>query len=99
MSRGPASTLVLEVWGPLARSDLTGLYARACALLSEREVEVVLCRVAGVAPDAVAVEALACLQLAARRRGAEVRLCGPSLAMREVVEFMGLAEVLLGEAA
>ena len=98
MSRGPASTLVLEVRGPLARSDLTGLYARACALLSEREVEVVLCRVEGVAPDAVAVEALACLQLAARRRGAEVRLCGPSLAMREVVGFMGLAEVLPGEA-
>ena len=99
MSPGPASTLVLEVWGPLARSDLTGLYARACALLSEREVEVVICRVAGLAADAVAVEALSCLQLAARRRGAEVRLSGASLAMREVVEFMGLAEVLPGGAA
>ena len=44
---------------PPAPPDLTGLYARAWALLSEREVEVVLCGVAGVAADAVAVEALA----------------------------------------
>ena len=87
-------TLILEVSGPLARSDLPGLYARVCTLLSEREVDVVLCGLAGIAPDAVAVEALARLQLAARRCGAEVRLHGASPALREVVDFMGLADTL-----
>ena len=94
MTRAPPRTLVLEVRAPLARSDLPGLYARTCALLGEREVEVVLCGVAGIAPDAVAVEALARLQLAARRAGAEVRVFGASRALRELIEFMGLGEVL-----
>jgi ABC-type transporter Mla MlaB component len=95
----PARTLLLEVWGPLARTDLEGLYARTCALLAEHETDLVLCGVAGVDPDAVAVEALARLQLDARRRGAEVRLHGASPELLQVVDFMGLAEVLPEESA
>lgn len=87
-------TLVLEVYGPLARSDLPGLYARTCKLLDEHEVDLIQCGVGGLAPDAVAVEALARLQLAARGRGAEVRLCEASPQLLEVVEFMGLSETL-----
>jgi ABC-type transporter Mla MlaB component len=92
-------TLLLEVYGPLSRPDLPGLYARTCALLGEHEIDLVLCGVAGVAADAIAVEALARLQLAARRRGAEVRLSGASPELLELVDFMGLREALPEERA
>ena len=48
----------------------------------------------GVEPDAVTVDALARLQLAARRHGCRVRLCSTSKALRELVSFMGLTDVL-----
>jgi hypothetical protein len=47
-----------------------------------------------VAPDAVAVEALARLALAARRRGCYVRQYGACRELQELVAFMGLADVL-----
>ena len=42
----------------------------------------------------MAVEALARLTLAARRRGCQLRLLGASQPLRELVAFMGLADVL-----
>jgi ABC-type transporter Mla MlaB component len=48
----------------------------------------------GVASDAVTVDALARLQLAARRHGCQVRLRGASMELRELVAFMGLRDVL-----
>ena len=45
-------------------------------------------------PDAVAVDALARLQLAAFRHGCKVRLQGSSPQLRRLVEFMGLNDVL-----
>lgn len=56
---------------------------------------IVLCDVAGLAADVVAVGALARLALAARRAGHQVRLCGASEELYALVELMGLAEVLL----
>ena len=55
---------------------------------------VVLCDVHGVEPDAVTVDALCRLQLGARRHRCEVRLRYASRELRELVEFMGLTEVL-----
>ena len=55
---------------------------------------VALCDVRGVDPDAVTVDALARLQLAARRHGCEVRLRNASPALLELVELMGLTDVL-----
>jgi hypothetical protein len=51
--------------------------------------------VGGIGADAVAVDALARLQLAAYRHGCQVRLrrCTPEL--RDLVAFMGLADVLV----
>jgi anti-anti-sigma regulatory factor len=51
--------------------------------------------VAGLPPDAVTVDALARLQLAARRHGCRVRLANASPELRELVAFMGLEKVLL----
>jgi hypothetical protein len=48
----------------------------------------------GVEPDAVTVDALARLQLAAQRHGCQVRLRHASDELLQLVAFMGLAEVL-----
>ena len=53
-----------------------------------------LCSVAGVAADAVAEEALARLQVAARRRRAEVRLREASPDLLALLDLMGLREAL-----
>jgi ABC-type transporter Mla MlaB component len=49
--------------------------------------------------DAATVDALARLQLAARRQGARIGLYGATAELRELIGFMGLQEVLPIEAA
>jgi ABC-type transporter Mla MlaB component len=93
MAVGPA--VALAIWGPLAREDLPGLSVRVCAELARRPAGDVACGVAGLAADAVAVEALARLQLAARRRGQRVVLGGASADLRALVELMGLTDVIV----
>jgi ABC-type transporter Mla MlaB component len=56
--------------------------------------DVLLCEVGGLAADAVAVDALARLALAARRRGCSVRLRGASPELLALVDFIGVADVL-----
>jgi ABC-type transporter Mla MlaB component len=85
--------VAFAIRGPIARADLPGLCDRVCALLSATR-GVVRCDVAGIEPDAVTVDALARLQLAASRRGCSLRLCHPSPALLELVELMGLSNVL-----
>jgi ABC-type transporter Mla MlaB component len=84
-----------SIWGPIARDDLPGLCDRVCALLREHDPETTArCDVRSVDVDAVTVDALCRLQLAARRRGCQVQLCHASTELRELVAFMGLADVL-----
>jgi ABC-type transporter Mla MlaB component len=87
-------TVAFAVRGPIAHEDLPGLCDRVCALLGAKTPSVALCDVHGVEPDAVTVDALARLQLAARRYGCRVRLRGASEDLRELVAFMGLEDVL-----
>jgi ABC-type transporter Mla MlaB component len=87
----------LAIRGPLARDDLPGLYARACALLAQAPGGTVRCDVTGIAPDAVAVEALARLQLAARGNGQGVVLVGASANLLAVVDLVGLGAALPAE--
>ena len=87
-------TVDFAIRGPIARADLPGLCDRVCALLGESGAGVVLCDVLGVEPDAVTVDALARLQLAARRYSCRVRLRHASDELLELVAFMGLSEVL-----
>ena len=83
-----------SIWGPIARDDLPGLCDRVCALLREHDADVARCDVRSVDVDAVTVDALCRLQLAARRQGCQVRLRHASTELRELVAFMGLADVL-----
>ena len=94
MAANPTPTLAFAIWGPIARGDLPGLCDRVCAMLTENGPCVVRCRVDDVPPDAVTVEALAKLQLAARRHDCQVRLRGASDELLELVDFMGLRDVL-----
>jgi ABC-type transporter Mla MlaB component len=92
-SRAP-KPLVFTVEGPIARTDLPGLCARVCSLLDQSGARTAFCDVRGVDPDAVTVDALTRLQLAARRRGCRVQLRHASAELRDVVAFMGLEDVL-----
>jgi ABC-type transporter Mla MlaB component len=91
----PASeTLVFAIRGPITRADLPGLCDRVCALLGENAGPIALCEVRDVEPDAATVDALARLQLGARRHNCRVRLRGASDELLALVTFMGLSDVL-----
>jgi ABC-type transporter Mla MlaB component len=90
------TTIDFAIRGPILRSDLAGLCDRVCAILNGAGAEIACCDVAGVEPDAVTVDALARLQLAAKRVGCRVRLLGASSELLDLVAFMGLEDVLAG---
>ena len=82
--------VAFAIRGPIARADLPGLCDRVCSLLSTAG-DVVRCDVAGVEPDAVTVDALARLQLAASRVGCGIRLVAASRRLAELLELAGLS--------
>ena len=94
MGASAPHTVVFAIRGPIAHTDLPGLCKRICALMTKSSAGVALCDVRGVVPDAVTVDALARLQLAARRHGCRVRLRHASDELLELVAFMGLTHVL-----
>ncbi len=94
MAASTPETFTFAVGGPITRADLPGLCERVCALLERSAAPVVLCDVSGVVPDAVTIDALARLQLAAQRHGCQVRLRHASSELLELLTFMGLRDVL-----
>jgi ABC-type transporter Mla MlaB component len=96
MPSSERNVITFAITGPIAIGDLPGLCSRVCRLLDGGEAGLALCDVGGVMVDAVTVDALARLQLAARRRGCQVRLRGGSDELRDLVAFMGLRDVLPG---
>ena len=86
--------IVFQIEGPIARADLPGLCDRVCGLFERSAADIAYCRVSGVEPDAVTVDALARLQLAAQRHSCQVRLRDASPELLELVAFMGLSDVL-----
>ena len=94
MAAPAPQTIAFAIRGPIGRADLPGLCKRVCALLEQCDAGVALCDVSGVDPDAVTVDALARLQLAARRHGCRVRLRNASDELLELLAFMALRDVL-----
>ena len=80
--------------GPLARADLPALCDHVAELLAGHAGTVVVCDVGALPPDAVAIDALARLQLTARRVRCRVVLTGAPAALLSLLAFAGLADVL-----
>jgi anti-anti-sigma regulatory factor len=87
------SRLVLS--GPISPSDVPVVCERARSELERSGAEVLVCDVAALThPDAVTIEALARLQLTARRLGRRMRLRDPSPELAGLLDLFGLADVL-----
>ena len=84
-------TLVID--GPVAAADVARLCERLQALLLSTDARVVVCDVGTLAADATTVEALARLQLTARRLGRRIRLQRTSCDLGRLLEFAGLDDV------
>jgi ABC-type transporter Mla MlaB component len=88
-------TVVLVVGGRIPRAAVPGLCARVHRLLCTRDADLVTCDVAALAhPDATALDALARLQLTARRLGRSIRLRNEPAVLRSLLSLTGLRETL-----
>jgi ABC-type transporter Mla MlaB component len=94
LSMTQSRTIRARIRGPLERRDLPGLYARLCAHLAATHGGTLVCDVGAVAVDAVAVEALARLQLGARRNGCRVIITNAPDQLGELIALFGLEGVL-----
>jgi len=93
-NEGP-DAMVFVLRGPIANADVPALCERARVLLESCEPDLVACDVEGlVDPDAVTVDALARLQLIARRLGRRVRFLHACGELEELLGLMGLGDVL-----
>jgi hypothetical protein len=91
----PAPATVLVVYPPIDRADVAGLCERLRLLLGESRADPFPCDVGAlVLPDLVTIEALARLQLTARRLGRRIRLHDVCGELRTLLASMGLADVL-----
>jgi ABC-type transporter Mla MlaB component len=91
---GP-KTVVLVVGGPIPHGAVPGLCDRLSRLLATRRADLVTCDVASLAPaDATAIDALARLQLTARRLGGAIRLRNAPDELRDLLTLTGLRDAL-----
>jgi ABC-type transporter Mla MlaB component len=94
MAASASRTIAFAIHGPIAPADVPGLCDRVCGLLGGGRAQVALCDVRGVEPTAGSIDALARLQLAAKRTGCQVRLRNASPDLLRLVDLLGLADVL-----
>ncbi|MGH2674510.1 MAG: STAS domain-containing protein [Actinomycetota bacterium] len=93
-SGSPHASIEIVIGGPLPPEHVPRLWERVGAII-EGAAAVVVCDVAALdRPDAETVEVLARLQLAARRSGCRVRLRHACGELRDLLELMGLSEVV-----
>jgi ABC-type transporter Mla MlaB component len=83
------------VIAPVTGEDLRALCARAECRLRAGEPRLVVCDLRALLDaDVGSVEAIARLRLVARRRGGEVRVRRTPDEVRELIDLMGLSEIL-----
>ena len=89
------SIILIAIDGPIDRADIPSLCDRFRVLFAAAGSRQVICDVAALtAPDATAVDALARIQLMARRLGLEVCFSGASSGLVELISLAGLLGVL-----
>jgi ABC-type transporter Mla MlaB component len=94
MASHERSTVAFVIQSPIERSDLPELCERMYALLEASGASVAYCDVSDAHADAVTVDALARLQLAAGRSGCQVRLRHACSELRTLITLMGLEDIL-----
>jgi ABC-type transporter Mla MlaB component len=67
-------------------------------MTAQRPETVIICDVSALAPDAGSVDALARLELLARRQGKQLRLRKVSSELQQLLGLCGLADILRVEA-
>lgn len=93
MAAPAPQTVALALGGPVTRADLPSLCERVGALLDGSDADVILCDVAGAQANAVTLDALARLHLAARHHGCDVRVEGASTELLTLLDFCGLRDL------
>lgn len=81
--------------GHIDRAEIPGLCVRLQVLAASLAADRIVCDVGAVSePDAVTLDALARLQLTARRSGREMRIRHASPALQELLGLTGLTKVI-----
>lgn len=89
------ATVVLVLDPPITRAGIPELCERLGALLEGSDADLVVCDVGALDdPDAATVDALARLQLTARRHGRRVALRHARRALQDLLALAGLCHVL-----
>ena len=86
---------VVDIGAPTASADLSMLCGRLAWLLERFDTNVLVCDVGGlVVRDAATLDALARLQLTARRLGCKVRLTNASDELHGLLALVGLCDIV-----
>lgn len=86
---------VADLGAPAATGDVASLCARLASMPEISDADFVECDVSGlITPDAAMLDALARLQLTARRLGCEVRLRNVSDELHDLLVLAGLCDII-----
>lgn len=91
------ATLVLVLRRPIERAEISGLCALVRVLVEGSDADLVVCDVrALIDPDVTTVDALARIQLTARRLGHRIRLRDVGHRLQDLLELAGLSDLVPG---
>jgi len=91
--RKEPTRIVLVLAGRLDKTAMSGFCVRVRALIEESAAGEVVCDVAGVHPDAVAVDLLGRLRLAVLRAGCGFRVEGLPDDLEDLLDLCGLSDL------
>jgi len=94
MGLAAARTIAFSLAGTVDGADPAAPYTRISLLLGTSGATLALCDVSGVRADAITLDALARVRLAARRHGCRLRLRGASNDLVELLTYTGFDEVV-----
>jgi hypothetical protein len=90
----PSSQPIWVLAGPIAKGDAPQLCDHLRGVLRTSGAALVVCDVGGLEATIATVDALARLQLTARRLGRRIELRGGTPELARLLAFVGLADVL-----
>ena len=91
----PQATIELVIAGPMTGAAIAVLCTRVRVMLEGSGADLVVCDVRSLRdPDAATIDALARMQLTARRLGRRVQLRHACADLQDLVAFTGLGDVL-----